>query len=317
MVFSVPGEKYGEFQVPCGHCIGCRLERSRQWAVRCVHEAQLHEHSSFITLTYNDANVPADGSLRYEDFSLFMKKIREEKRRDSVRRLGTRAEKRRLGARSRRASSPNRGGLNSTPVFCKTGIRFYMCGEYGEKFNRPHFHACLFGIHFSDRKLYKSLPSGSNIYTSEWLEDLWGKGFASIGDVTFESAAYVARYIMKKVTGGKADWHYQFSDENGEVFWKEPEFNKMSLKPGIGARWLDKFHADVYPADYVVVRGLKMKPPKYYDKKAVVFCKEYDDVVFEREKKALLCADDCTPERLKVRQICKDKSLEFLKRTLE
>ena len=82
-----------------------------------------------------------------------------------------------------------------------SGVRFYMCGEYGEDFSRPHYHALLFNCSFPDRKKHSTGDSGSVIYTSEALSKLWPFGFSSIGDVTFESAAYCSRYIMKKVTG--------------------------------------------------------------------------------------------------------------------
>lgn len=161
-----------DIKVPCGRCVGCRLERSRQWAMRCMHEAKMHKQNCFITLTYNEENRPYNDDLNYQDFQLFMKRLRER--------------------------------------FQGTTIKFYMCGEYGPKLGRPHFHACLFGIDFPDRKLWKVTDSKSKLYRSEILEKLWTKGFSSVGDVNFESAAYVARYIMKKVTGEAAELHYTF-----------------------------------------------------------------------------------------------------------
>lgn len=267
------------FELPCGQCVGCRLERSRQWAMRCVHESQMHEHSVFVTLTYDDEHVPGR-SLVYRDFQLFMKRLRKAKGR----------------------------------------VRFYMCGEYGENFGRPHFHACLFGCFFEDRVHFRSLPSGSSIYTSEELSKIWKNGFASIGDVTFESAAYIARYVMKKVTGDAADMHYVDGD-TGEVL--EPEFNSMSLKPGIGAGWFERFRSDVFGRDgafdRVVMRGIEMKPPKYYDKlleKADSFAKEY--VSFQRYVRS--CEDgfqeDTTPERLAVRESVAKARLNFKKRSI-
>ena len=102
-----------QLDLPCGQCVGCRLERSRQWAMRCLHEAKMHDRNCFVTLTYNNDNVPADRSLNYRDFQLFMKRLRFH--------------------------------------FRGVPIRFYMCGEYGEDFGRPHFHACLFGLDFPDK----------------------------------------------------------------------------------------------------------------------------------------------------------------------
>lgn len=290
--------------LPCGRCVGCRLERSRQWAVRCMHEAQLHEENSFITLTYDDSKCKdlaydSTRSLRYEDFQLFMKRLRKH--------------------------------------YSPRVIRFYMCGEYGEEFSRPHFHACLFGINFADRTLWQKLPSGSSLYRSSILERLWPWGFSSVGDVTFESAAYVARYVMKKVVGrqrptgdagGSAPAlgaYERLCVYTGEVYEIEPEFNSMSLKPGIGAGWMAKFAGDVYPGDFVIVNGHKVKPPRYYDKIAKnydiqvanSFGLDYDALEFERFKSGRERSDNSTPERLAVREVVAKARLKSKLRVLK
>lgn len=136
------------------------------------------------------------------------------------------------------------------------GIRFYHCGEYGEKFARPHYHACLFNFNFPDRKLWKTVGE-NRLYTSDALSELWPFGFSTIGAVTFDSAAYVARYITKKITGDRAESHY-----NG----RKPEYTTMSRRPGIGKPWFDRYKGDVFPSDEVVIRGRAMRPPKYYDR---------------------------------------------------
>lgn len=263
--------------LPCGQCVGCRLERSRQWAVRCVHESQMHDFSVFVTLTYDNDHLRSS-SLIYRDFQLFMKRLRK----------------------------------------AKGPVRFYMCGEYGEGGSRPHFHACLFGVFFEDREVLKVLPSGSTLYTSEELKRLWPFGFSSIGDVTFESAAYVARYVMKKVTGsGAADHYLSVSAATGEVVERVPEFNRMSLKPGIGAKWFEKYAREVYPRDFVVLNGVKMKPPKYYDK----VLEKTDlgkaaDVEFGRLQRMATAEYDNSPERLKVREVVTKSRLSFKKRSI-
>lgn len=251
--------------LPCGQCIGCRLERSRQWAVRCVHEASLYDFSSFVTLTYSELNL-SSFSLVYRDFQLFMKRLR-------------------------RAKAPQM-------------VRFYMAGEYGDQHGRPHFHACLFGCFFPDRVLYRELPSGSNLFTSAELEGYWPHGFSSVGDVTFESAAYIARYCMKKITGAPAKEHYSLvHPDTGEVIDRVPEFNRMSLKPGIGAGWLEKFHAEVYPRDVVRMNGVDMLPPKYYDKKWGSWdALSMEAVAFSRAARGEQFRADTTPERLAVRE---------------
>lgn len=234
------GEK---IELPCGQCIGCRLERSRQWAVRCMHEASLYEKNSFITLTYNNENLPKDLSLHLEDFQLFMKRLRKKNGK---------------------------------------GIRFFHCGEYGDEFNRPHFHSLLFNHDFTDKKFFSS-KGGNAIYTSDELDSLWKKGHGTIGAVTFESAGYVARYALKKVTGEKADAHY------GN---KKPEYCTMSRRPGIGFNWFHRFKGEMYPLDRVHVRGHDCPIPRYYDN---LMAKEDPSTVallkIERENKKSWCED--------------------------
>lgn len=214
--------KSGHLIVPCGRCIGCRLEHSRQAAVRCMHEAATHDHNQFITLTYSDGNLPWGGyqpTLVPGDLQLFWKRLRKE---------------------------------------YGNGIKYYACGEYGERTCRPHYHACVFGLDIKDKTLYDS-KAGNNYYASDTLDSIWGLGHCIIGDVTFESAAYVSRYIIGKKTGDDASIYI----ERGI----EPEFVRMSRRPGIGKNWLDKYQGDVFPRDSLRVRGVKCKPPRYYLKK--------------------------------------------------
>lgn len=134
-------------------------------------------------------------------------------------------------------------------------VRFFHAGEYGENLGRPHHHACLFGFDFEDKKLWK-VKQGVRLWTSETLNRIWGHGYCVIGEVTFESAAYVARYIMKKITGEEAVDHYK---------GKEPEYTTMSRRPGIGKEFFDKFQSDIYNYDRVEIRNKLVRPPRYYD----------------------------------------------------
>lgn len=261
----------------CGQCVGCRLERSRQWAIRCVHEASLYDENCFVTLTYSPDKLPLSGSLVYREFQLFMKRLR------------------------RRFS------------FCK--IRFFAAGEYGGEKGRPHFHACLFGLDFPDKVLFQR-RNGSDLFTSKILDELWGKGFCSVGALTFESAAYVARYIMKKVTGDPADEHYRKVDvETGEVVDLEPEFCHMSLKPGIGSDWLRLYWPEVIRDGEVVVRGKAMPAPKAYMRKLRLM-DGYADVELVRDRQAKRSAVDRSDERLAVREVVARARLSSLKRKL-
>jgi hypothetical protein len=206
-------------QVPCGKCIHCRLDKAQAWAVRMTHEASLHTENSFITLTYSDENLPKDLGLSVRDTQLFLKKLRKK-------------------------ISPKK-------------IRYFLCGEYGSETFRPHYHAIIFGHDFKDKILFDN-KNGHKIYVSEQLDKLWNKGFSTIGDVSFDSAGYVARYATKKILGPSAKDYY------GDL---QPEFSNMSKRPyGIGEEWFRKYYKDVYPDDFVVMNGRKIQPPRYYDK---------------------------------------------------
>jgi hypothetical protein len=279
VTFNEKGDIIDSLELPCGQCIGCRLEKSRQWATRCMHENSMHEHSSFITLTYDDKHLPSDGSLNHSDFQKFMKRLRK--------------------------------NLNKK-------LRFYMAGEYGETTSRPHYHAILFGEAFPDKEILGISPAGQELYTSATLSKIWGKGHCSLGEVTFESCAYVARYIMKKITGDQADEHYKrVNPETGEIIWLKPEYNSMSKKPGIGKPWYDKYLTDVYPHGYVVMNDVKQKPPKYYDKLfSTDFPLIYDDVLLERHNEAQKHIADKTDSRMRQRELCALDRLNQLKRNL-
>lgn len=248
-------------QIPCGRCYGCLLERSRQWAMRCVHEASLYEKNCFITLTFNDWSVPGDGSLDLSIFQKFMKRLRKK-----------------FGS----------------------GVRYFHCGEYGELLQRPHYHACLFNFDFSDRVLW-SVRNGVKLYRSADLESLWvnplngvSLGFSTVGDVTFDSAAYVARYCVKKVFGHDAPDHY------GDL---KPEYVSMSRRPGLSSGFFDKWKDDIYPHDYVVINGFKCKPARFYDNKYDLTNHNEMVNIKTNRKKAALVSPDNTHARLKDREV--------------
>lgn len=187
-------------------------------------------------------------------------------------------------------------------------IRYFQCGEYGEKTHRPHYHACLFNFDFADKKLWK-IKNDNRLYTSDILSDLWPQGFSTIGDVTFDSAAYVARYIMKKITGEMAHEHYR---------GRKPEYTTMSRDPGIGSEWLRQFRTDVYPDDFVVINGKKVRPPKFYDTQQEAhdlenFTKIKNDRIIRGDK---LPKKDKTDRRLLVRENVKTAQVKSLTREI-
>lgn len=266
-----------------------------------MHEAQLYEHNAYITVTYDDEHLPPGHSLVYRDFQLFMKRARKH--------------------------------------FAPAQIRFYMSGEYGEKTNRPHYHALLFNANFKDRKYFRTMPSGAKLYTSETLDKLWGKGHTTIGAVTFESAAYVARYVMKKITGLGIKTYKKIDQETGEITneighqgqhntnsetycenrlaGKKIEFSNMSRRPGIGEPWIEKYKSDVYPHGMVVINGHEVRPPKYYDrwyKKRNP--RRHAAMIDKRLQEARDNFNDNTNSRLAAKQTVTNARLSKLKRTL-
>lgn len=266
--------------IACGRCIGCRLEYSRQWAIRCMHEASLHEHNCLITLTYAPAHLPHGGTLVKKDFQDFMKRFRK------------RIEKR---------------------------ILYYYCGEYGEKYGRPHYHACIFGYDFPDKLRVEDSPSGSKQWSSELLDDLWGLGRARLGSVNFDSAGYVARYITKKIKGKDADEHYKRIDEDtGEIFNILPEYTDMSRRPAVAANWYSKYSSDVYPSDAVIVKGKKVKPPRFYDTRyELEYPDDFEILKRRRKSNAVKYKEHSTPDRLEVREKIQQENFKKLKRGYE
>lgn len=251
--------------------------------MRCVYEASLHEDNAFITLTYDAEHLPPGGTLIKKDFQDFAKRLRKR-----------------------------------FPIHTHGKIKYYHCGEYGERLGRPHYHALLFGIDFPDKEHWKNSASGEAIFTSEILSRLWPSGFCTTGAVTFESAAYVARYVMKKKTGAQAAEHYRRVDpDTGEVHELLPEYTTMSLKSPIAKDWYQRFKTDVYPSDSVVLRGKEMKPPKFYDRLLELEDPEARAALRERRmRQALKHEGDQTTRRLQDREQVKLAQIRNLKREI-
>jgi len=263
--------------IPCGVCIGCRIDRSRQWALRCVHESKMHETSCFVTLTYDDEHLPQDLSLDKSHLQLFFKRLR------------------------------NRG----------IKFRYYACGEYGEENNRPHYHAIIFGYSFLEdrKKLFKS-KNGDQVYRSDSLNEIWGFGMCTVGSFNYASAAYVARYCMKKKGGKMAESHYsRIVRESGEIIQVVPEFALMSLRPGIGSEWYAKFKKDVFPSDFLIHDSKKHSVPRYYlNKLEKEDLTEHAKIKSKRKKEQKINAPNMTSERLAVRETVKKSQISLLKR---
>lgn len=262
-----------------------------------MHQAQLHQDNAFITLTWSPEKLITP-SLRHRDWQLFMKRLRKY---------------------VSQSSKPNAIGLRpGNQVKPDLKISYYMAGEYGSNHRRPHFHACLFGYDFQDKKYWRSTANKSKLYTSATLDQLWGNGFTSTGAVTFESAAYIARYIIAKKTGpGAARYYEHIDEETGEITDLLPEYNRMSLRPAIGKSWYEKYKTDSYPEGQILIRQHKSKTPKYYDK---LWKKEepqkYEEMKIQRELQALEYRNDNTPARLKAKETVTQAKINQLLRKL-
>jgi len=247
------------------------------------------DENCVITLTYNDENHPPGGTLVKKHFTKFMKALRYELK-------------------------PKK-------------IRFYHCGEYAEleedigkpqlesQLGRPHYHACIFNHQFDDLEIHEEKSNG-NVYTSEKLSEIWGKGFVTTMDLTLKSAGYVARYITKKINGEKKDEHYKKVCEiTGEIYPVQQEYATMSNRKGIGHEWYSKFKGDVYPSDDVIVLSSNayhhVPTPKYYDRLLEL---EDSDLLEQIKSKRVEFAEkhikDNTLKRLKVREVCKKRQVE-------
>lgn len=276
--------------LPCGQCMGCRIDRSRTWAIRCMHEASLYEQNSFLTLTYSDDYINDKMSLVKDDFRLFMKRMRKHHK-------------------------------GVTPISYKGKvrypIRYFQCGEYGDEFQRPHHHVCLFNFDFDDKILFK-VENENNIYVSETLCKRWPNGFATIQDLNIRTAAYCARYCIKKVTGDEAAEHYvRVDEETGEMFYIEPEYISMSLRPGIGRLWFERYHSDVYPKDFITDSGKIFSTPRYYDKLYDISNHESLEQIKRRRKKYHEQKPEESTKRLHQKDKAMKRALEAQKRNLK
>lgn len=237
--------KDNETKIGCGQCIGCRLEYSRQWANRITLEAKKYKPDEcwFLTLTYDDEHIPIGQvinketgeikqniTLKKEDLTLFLKRLRDRYKYH----------------------------------YNHEGIRFYAAGEYGETTRRPHYHLCMFNMPiFSELERVKENELGQRIWTNKEIEKLWGKGFIAIARQSWETAAYTARYMLKKQKGKDAEWFYK---SQGII----PEFTQMSRKPGIAKEYYDQNFQKIYKNDEIILKKgekiYQIKPPRYYDK---------------------------------------------------
>ncbi len=287
--------------IPCGKCIGCRLDYSREWATRCMLEAKQYEHNQFITLTYDNDNLITNtgtdsvtgevteyATLVPDDLAKFIKDLRR----------------------------------YFEYHYNHTGIRFYACGEYGEKYQRPHYHLILFNLPLPDKVPFFKNANGDQIYTSDIIQSIWDRGLTSIGEVTWNSAAYTARYVMKKVKGPTAkEW---YSARN-----ILPEFVRMSRKPGIAFGYYEENKYRIYENDEIILtnkkgKGEVVKPSKYFDRLFDLDSPEAMQAIKKKRQEMAINAMDCQlantslnkEEYLKLKENNKEESIKRLKRVI-
>jgi hypothetical protein len=277
----------------------------------------MHEKNSFITLTFAPEHLPKDQSIRKEHLQKFFKRLRT--------RLADKF--------GYEYVHDETGELKKQQ---KVNIRYFACGEYGDLKNRPHYHAIIFGYDFPDKEV-QTVHNGNVLYSSNELRDIWPYGWNIIGEVTFESAAYVARYVMKKMKAPRGNdlaqldqqtkdriqaykENYEILDkETGEIFTIEPEFCLMSRRPGIGAEWFKRYYKDT-EKDFVTINGVKVNLPRYYDQltEKIDELLGRDDMMkrkHERIKK--IDKEDNTSTRLRVKEKVKLAQTQTLSRNLE
>ncbi len=270
-------------EVACGQCLGCRSDRTRMWAMRIVHEAHMHKDSHgscFLTLTYRDKadctdkqfdngyHVPDDYSLNYHHFRDFIKRLRK--------------------------------------AYSKRTIRYFHCGEYGDETLRPHYHAAIFNYEPADTIVYRQ-TEGITTFESPELERLWPYGFCTTGTLEYNSAAYVSGYILKKITGLQAQDVYLRNWPDGRAYWVKPPYTTMSLKPGIGANFYEKYKSDFFPSDESPIPGygtIKSVPRFYTDRLQHESPEIYELVKELRLQFISAHGADFTPERLMDKYNC-------------
>lgn len=224
-----PPKGAANLALPCGKCLGCRTARATQWAQRCGHEARRYDFNTFVTLTYDDDNLPESGALQPQHLTNFLKRLRSH------------ASRRSDGVATDRTST----------------IRYFGCGEYGERQKRPHYHAILFNCRFTDEE-----RAGKDLFRSDTLARLWGHGECRHAAATAASANYIAQYSLKKI-GLRTEDHPGDVDPDTGEWLPRPPFLRMSLKPAIGAGWLSAFATDLQDG-FLVHDGKPSAIPRTY-----------------------------------------------------
>lgn len=282
-VFRLPvnAGDYDELRIPCRKCEGCLLDIARDYSVRAAHEAQMHPHSCFVTLTYDPAHLPFRGDLSKAHYLAFVRAVKNEVR--SVR------------------------------------PRFLGVGEYGSRTGRAHYHVCVFGRDwFADAVPAGKSSAGFPCFESPRLTGLWGRGRVIMNFMGPEVAEYAARYSLKALRSGRAGVS-MVDPVTGHPFTRAPEF--LSASKQLGRSWLERFSSDVFPHDFVVMRsGRKAPVPRYYVRVLREWCEEDYQALMARRLERLAVEPsrvaNATLDRLAVRRHVTLARLDFSRRGL-
>lgn len=271
--------------VPCGHCMSCRLAKAREWSNRCMMEAKYHDQSLFLTLTYDDEHLPKDSTIVFdEETGEYKAEIHSLVKKDLT------------------------DFLKRLRYYLGYPIRYIACGEYGGKTYRPHFHLIVFGLNLEDLQILKRNYRGDIYYTSPTIAKVWKYGFHIIGDVTPESAGYVARYTTKKLLGKDAKLYEKYNIV--------PPYLVMSRRPGIGKEYLDDNRDYIYNYDNIILSNddgsSTISVPRYFRKRMEIEDGErYERYAEIRENKLLeLNLVEVYDEELDIKKV-KEKWSEF------
>jgi len=267
-----------DLQLPCNKCPSCKLRKAKEWALRLWHESQMHDECCFVTLTYDDEHLPAYENLKHRDFQLFMKRLREK--------------------------------------YEGRKILYYMCGEYGDRTHRPHYHVVLFNYYPPDA-VYHRTHNKNRYYKSAELDKLWRCGFTDTSAVTYHSAGYVARYTLKKqLNNTDVQERYVYLDVHGDLKTRKFEYVRMSLRPGLGLSWFKKYYLRTVQEDCVLdPNGNPCPVPRYYLHYLRDYIHEetYDELAAKRLEKAQNNPDN-DPSTLPAKRICTEARLKQLPR---
>lgn len=258
------GQYLEGIRIPCGRCIGCRLDKSREWATRLQCEALDYPESSnwFVTLTY----AQPDDSLDLPSYGRFAS-VNDDGALTLNKQHPTDWLKRLREHHARKVSydyDPPTYYDSRTGKVRPLGIRYFLAGEYGDRTMRPHYHVIMLNCPLPDLRQIGRNKLGMPLYTSDLMTETWGYGHVTIGRMTWQTAAYVARYTLKKANGQ--------TDEQYEQLGLTPEYTVMSRMPGIGHEYLLRHSNDIYTDDEVVLPALSkdkpnvQRPPKYFDR---------------------------------------------------